>query len=225
MKRIVLALCIVFISSASMAQKNTATSSDSSFFEIGLNTVSLFRAFQSDATAPAFVNPFQLTVDKSFGKLGLRLGVGYESRQSTEQPSQVNSNTEFIRDTIRTHFRVGLGYYKNLHPKWSIRTGVDLRIHNSIERDNTFFVSETGVEVETLLEKSIRQRGVSPFFFLQYHLGNRVSVATELSFLFSTATITEENKSILEDFSTIRTTEEQRNRLEAPTALYLIVRF
>lgn len=227
MKRTILAfLCIACFSSVALAQTKKA-SADSSFLEIGINTIALLRTFpQADSPIPSLINPFQLTADASFGNLGIRLGAGYQAQRSSELPSQTaNSNTEFTRDTVQSHFRIGFGYYKNLTSKWSLRAGIDARFHNYEASSNSFFVTETGEDVNTTNITTIRQRGVSPFFFLQYHIGPRVSLATELTFLLSTSTFTENIESDLTEFSSTLIKEETFNRLEAPTALYLIVRF
>lgn len=226
MKRTFLAICIACFSSAALAQTNKVNT-DSSFFEIGINTIALLRTFPAaENPVPSLINPFQLTLDGSFGHLGIRIGAGYQAHRTSELPSQTaNSNTEFTRDTVQSHFRIGLGYYKNLTPKWSLRAGVDARFHTYEASSNSFFVTETGEDVNTTNITTIRQRGASPFFFLQYHIGQRVSLATELSFLFSTYTFTENIESDLTEFSSTLIREETLNRLEAPTALYLIVRF
>lgn len=198
----------------------TQAQSDSSFFEVGVNGLSLFNRNQN---TPA--GPFMLTLEKGGTKVGFRAGVGYSSLLSTEKPSISNGNTEFQRDTTQLNLRFGLVLYKNFTPKFSVKYGIDARISNTSQLGNTTFVDTQGQEIKTTNENKSGLFGVSPFIYLQYHFTKNFSVGTELSALFSKVTIEKTQTSEVTDFNSIIVTEQKYNRLEAPNALYLVVRF
>lgn len=194
--------------------------SDSSFFELGVNGLSLLNRNQNNVTGP-----FMLTLEKGGAKFGFRAGVGYSSLLSTEKPSVSNGNTEFQRDTTQLNLRFGLVLYKNFSPKFSIKYGLDARISNTRQSGNTTFIDLQGEEITTTNEYTSGLFGVSPYIYLQYHLTKNLSLGTELSAIFSKVSIEETQTSEATDFNSILVTEQKYNKLEVPNALYLVVRF
>jgi len=214
MKKWTFTLVMLFCFGFTQAQK------DSSFFELGINGLSLINRNQ--------VNPagsFLLTLEKGGPKIGIRAGVGYTSLRSTEKPSVSNGNTEFQRDTTQFNLRMGLVLYKNFNQKFSLKYGIDARFSNLHRSGNTTFVDSQGAEVNTSSTYNQGLFGVSPFIYFQYHITKNFSVGTELSVLFSKVTIEDSVTSEIADFNSILVTEQSYNKVEIPNALYLVVRF
>jgi hypothetical protein len=209
-------VCSFFLSTA---QK------DSSFLEIGLNIFPVIRNVQSSESNMT-INPYALTLENSFGKVGLRIGAGFYSSNDTENPSDFNGQNSFIRDTSSLDLRFGVVLYKNFNERWSLKYGADVVLANRSSESNTIFTNANNVRHETLNTTDVAGVGVSPFVFAQYHFSKNFSIGTELSFRYLTSdiTFTRENTEFPEfDAETTRTKTD--TELLFPTALFLIVRF
>lgn len=178
MKNWTITFVMIFCFGFSQAQ------SDSSFFELGINSLSLLNRNQNNLNGP-----FMLTLEKGGAKVGFRAGIGYSSLLSTEKPSISNGNTEFQRDTTQLNLRFGLVLYKNFTQKFSLKYGLDTRISNTQQSGNTTFIDSQGDEINTTNQYRSGLFGVSPFVYLQYHITKNFSIGTEFSALFSKVTM------------------------------------
>ena len=137
MKKTLIAAVLFGTSLTSIAQ------SDSSFVEVGMNVVPVFRSLQKENSDIPY-SPYALTIEKKFKSLGLRLGAGYHSDSFNELAGQSNGNTDFVIDTTALDLRLGLVFYKNFKNNFSIKYGVDGVISNSSKSYNTVFIDEIG---------------------------------------------------------------------------------
>ncbi len=198
---------------------------DSTFFEIGMNVVPVIKNIQN--TESKFVtSPYLLTLEKSFGKVGLRVGAGYDSDSRTELADPSNGNTNFDNDTSSMDLRFGIVLYKNFNEKWSLKYGVDALISNQSRSSNTFFIDQTGNENETLTSLDSKGFGISPFLFAQYHVSKNFSLGTEIGFKYIGYTSVEKDEnSEFPEFNTETNRESTVLSIVPPTSLFLIVRF
>lgn len=218
MKKILVFLLSTTSSIFSIAQK------DSSFFEIGMNAATVLHSFD-DENNRFELSPYFLTLEKSFGKVGLRSGFGLLSDQSEQLASPSNGNTNFNIDTSSVDIRLGLVFYKNLNDKWSLKYGLDGIISNQSTSRNTVFTNTEGQESETISSLDYNGVGVAPFLFAQYHFSKNVSIGTEIGFRWLNKTITKKDvNSQFPEFNENLETTKASLSLLAPTALFLIIR-
>jgi hypothetical protein len=219
MKKTLIAAVLFGTTLTSIAQ------SDSSFVEVGMNVVPVFRSLQKENSDIAY-SPYALTIEKKFKSLGLRLGAGYFSDSFNELAGQSNGNTDFVIDTTALDLRLGLVFYKNFKNNFSIKYGVDGIVSNSSKSYNTVFIDETGVSKEIKNSLESKGVGVAPFFFAQYHFTPNFSIGTEVSARLLSSNI-DDIQTSTEDpgfNSTINSTQKTFTILP-PTALFLIARF
>lgn len=219
MKKTLIIFAFLCTSILSLAQK------DSSFFEIGLNVFPVLRNYNS-AESEITLNPYALQIEKSFGKVGLRVGVGFRSTENTEEPSDFNGQNTFVQDTSTMDIRFGVALYKNFSEKWSIKYGIDAIIANRSSNSNTIFVNANNVRHETTNNTESSGFGVAPFIFAQYHFSKNFSIGTEMSFRYlnNDISMVRENTEFPEFNAEIIRTKTELELL-FPTALFVIVRF
>jgi hypothetical protein len=157
--------------------------------------------------------------------VNVRFGIGYESAFRRELPSSANGQTASDTSSIQTDVRFGLGWEIGLGKKWSVKLGADFVTARQVSSFTSKFINEADVAVENKLEYVMRERGVSPFVFLQYHVSEKVSVGTEILWRFSSYTLVETDDSNLNSVKLERTYEGTKRLLQAPSALFVNVRF
>ena len=219
MKKTLIAAVLFGTSLTSIAQ------SDSSFVEVGMNVVPVFRSMQKENSDFPY-SPYALTLEKKFKSIGLRLGAGYYSDSFNELAGISNGNTDFVIDTTTLDIRFGLVFYKNFKSNFSIKFGVDGVISNASKSYNTMFIDETGEPREIKNSLESKGVGVAPFFFAQYHFTPNFSIGTEVSARLLSSNIEDVQTSTEEPGfnSTISSTQKTFTILP-PTALFLIARF
>lgn len=197
---------------------------DSAFFEIGMNVASVIHSF-GDEDNRFELSPYFLTLEKSFGKVGLRSGFGMYNSQSEQLASPSNGNTNFNIDTASVDVRLGLVFYKNLNEKWSLKYGLDGVISNQSSSRNTSFTNTDGQESEIVSSRTFSGVGVAPFLMAQYHFSKNISIGTEIGFRWLNGTTVDEsvNDQFPEFNENLETTQTTLSLL-APTALFLVVR-
>lgn len=201
------------------------TQTDSSFIEVGVNAVPVFRSIQKENSDIEY-SPYTLTLEKKFGKVGLRAGIGYSSDSFTELAGETNGNTEFTVDTASMDVRLGLVFYKDFKKSFSIKYGIDGIISNRSKEYNTLFIDEIGEEREVLNTTTSKGVGASPFIFFQYHVTPNFSLGTELSLRLLSANMEEKQESTeTPGFNSLTSYSQTTFSVVPPSALFLIVRF
>lgn len=219
MKKTLIAVVLFGTSLSSLAQ------SDSSFVEVGMNVVPVFRSMQKENSDIPY-SPYALTIEKKFKSLGLRLGAGYYSDSFNELAGQSNGNTDFVIDTTALDLRLGLVFYKNFKHNFSIKYGVDGIVSNGSKAYNTVFIDETGASREITNSLESKGVGVAPFFFAQYHFTPNFSIGTEISARLLSSKIEEVQNSTEEPgFNSSISSTQTTFSILPPTALFLIARF
>lgn len=199
---------------------------DSSYFDIGMNAFKILPIPKLEDPARNYVGPYMLHIEAGFGKLGIRLGLGYYKNSDTELPSASNGNTEFDNDTLSTDLRIGLSVRSELGKKWSLKYGADFVLGKRNRAFNTVLQDQNQIQSNVETEYDQSATGLGLFIFPQYHISPRVSIATELQLLLlstkSTETLT---NSTFPDFNSEISSEGNLRYIFAPASLYLILRF
>jgi opacity protein-like surface antigen len=229
MKKLFFTLCVLCSALSNSAQ------SDSVYVDLGMNVIRIVNIGMGSQNLNYDVwNPYMLTANACYKRLGLRLGVGYRDNSRTELPTDPNGMTTTESDTSRLDFRVGLGWEVALAPKWSFKFGMDYFRAKEESTFETKFVNENNDAVVTNRQVLMEQKGFSPFGYIQYHISPRVSIGTEILWRFSTytindseiSTLTPENAAVKPTESeVVRKYEGNKKGVMAPTALFLNVRF
>lgn len=200
--------------------------SDSTYFEVGMNAIRLVRLGMDNGEIDSEKwNPYMFTCNLGVKRLNLRFGVGYESMFRRELPSSANGQTTSDTTYIKSDVRLGLGWEIGMGKKWDVKLGADFIMARRASVFTTTFINDADVAIENKLEYTLRERGISPFIFLQYHINKRVSLGTEILWRFSGYTMTEIDNSNLNSTVLERRYEGTKRLLQAPTALFVNVRF
>jgi hypothetical protein len=199
---------------------------DSSHLEIGVNAVRIFTLFASPSPSYANqINPYMFTAEYAFRGFGLRLGYGMVKKTLNEDPSR-NNATYYNTDSAMTNFRAGLVYCHNLTTRWSVKAGVDYLTMNYKFNKKTTLLDNNGDPDINQNDVTIKETGISPFLFLQYHLSKRVSLGTEMLAQFTSWKKTEETTSSgFQVFKTEKNSSGKNSLINPPSALFLIIRF
>ncbi|MEY3398652.1 MAG: hypothetical protein RL220_1246, partial [Bacteroidota bacterium] len=96
-----------------------AQKSDSSYFDIGVNTIRILNWDAGD------VSPYAIHAEYGFGRVSLRAGAGMYSQSVTELPNTFNGNSEFTSDTSSMNLRFGLAVRSAIGSRWSLKYGAD----------------------------------------------------------------------------------------------------
>ena len=220
MKKLILSLA------AACLFLNVSAQSDSAYFEVGMNAIRLVKMGVGNGEIESDKwNPYIFTCNLGIKRISLRFGVGYESAFRSELPSSANGQTSSDTSFIKSDMRFGLGWEIGLGKKWSVKLGADYITARQVSSFTSKFISEADIAVENKLEYVMRERGVSPFVFIQYHISERVSLGTELLWRFSSYTLVETDDSNLNSVKLERKYEGTKRFLQAPSALFVSVRF
>jgi hypothetical protein len=217
---------IIFLFVALSSSLISKAQSDSLYAEIGVNTIRLASlGMQNQRMDPNVWNPYLLTANVNYKRLGLRLGVGSYSGSRTELPTDVNGKTTMQMDTSRMDFRVGLAWEVQPSARWTFKFGVDYFVANEANKLETEFTNEDNQKIITTHEITTDESGFAPFAYFQFHVSPRISLGTELLWRFSNYTSKNSDISNVAEADAIREYEGSRRSIMAPTALFLNVRF
>ncbi len=218
MKRILLAIV------AACVFLNVRAQSDSAYFEVGMNAISLVKMGVGDGEIESDKwNPYMLTCNLGIKRISLRFGVGYESAFRRELPSfnGVTSDSSFVKSDMR----FGLGWEIPLGRKWDLKLGADFVLGRRFTSFETKFINEADIPVEIKQETDMSERGVSPFIYLEYHVSKNVSIGTEVLWRLTSYKTVETDDSNLNSSTMVRDFEGTKRFLQAPSALFVSVRF
>lgn len=224
MKRVYLILALLASSFITNAQ------SDSNYVELGINSVRLLQLGMGSNNAGSHWNPYLLTLEGHYKRLGVRVGAGLTSFSQTEFPGAANGKVETNIDSTSSDIRVGINWEFALHKKWTLKLGVDYFTSKRLNSLTTDFLNEDDDNVSTLNEVDYRESGIAPVVFFQYHITPRVSLGTELMWRFSSFdTTASDNTSITgstnSSVEVVREYSGTKRAMMMPTALFLIARF
>jgi hypothetical protein len=220
MKKIIALLLVISFS------VNSNSQSDSLYAEIGVNAIRLIGlGLQNNHKDSDIWNPYLLTANVNYKRIGLRLGYGGRMGSRTELPTDANGKTTMLMDSSRTDFRIGLAWEIEPSAKWTFRFGVDYFIANESNLMETEFTNEDNEKVIITRDVTTDESGFAPFVCFQYHISPRISLGTELLWRFSNYTTLDRDVSNVSDTDVVREYEGSRRMVMAPTALFLNVRF
>jgi hypothetical protein len=220
MKKFLVAFAILTSSVFAKAQ------SDSNYVEIGVNSIRLLQlGIGQTNNTNSLWNPYMLTLEGHYKRLGLRVGMGLTSFNQTELPGDANGKVKTEMDSTSSDIRVGLNWEFALHKKWTLKLGVDYFTAKRLNSLTTEFVNENDENVSTLNEMDYKETGFAPVVFFQYHITPRVSLGTELMWRFSTFTRANSDTNNLLDADIVFEYEGTKRAIMMPTALFLIARF
>jgi len=200
--------------------------SDSSYLEVGVNAIRLVYIGLVDRDLDTEVwNPYMLTASYGMKRFSLRFGLGYESTFRQELPTDANGQTTTDTTSKHVDVRFGAGWEIGLGEKWSVKVGADFISSQRFSAFEAKFTNESGELVENIHEFTYDEKGISPFIYVQRHLTKKVSVGTEILWRMSGYSMTDSDKSNLNSAQIIKEYEGTKRILQAPTALFVNVRF
>ena len=220
MKKIFFALVVFATALTSKAQ------TDSSYFEVGVNAIRVINLGLGSSKLDYNVwNPYMITAEGHYKRIGLRLGMGMNSQKNTELPTETNGMTRTDADSSRTDFRVGLNWDINMGPKWTFKLGVDYFMAKQSTLYKADFVNEADEHVINSFETKYKEKGFSPVVYIQFHISERISIGTELLWRISTYISSDSDKNSLNENTLFHIFLGSKSYMMAPTSLFLCARF
>ncbi|MDZ4821932.1 MAG: hypothetical protein SH856_00560 [Flavobacteriales bacterium] len=210
-----------------LASLNLLSQNDSTFCEIGLNATAFVNQYLDfDNNDNDILSPYILIAEKKFGCIGLRGGLGLDTFTDKEFPDDDNGNTSLRVTETDLSARLGLVWYTDVSPRWSFRYGVDATFGYMSSKSKTVSVNLFGDEVTTLIKSDSNDAGGGPFFFAQFNLNKRVSLATEVTGYFTLVTeVSKEENSEFPQFNDEDKNQSYGFSILPPTALFITWRF
>lgn len=116
---------------------------------------------------------------------GARTGFGYSQGFSNiDQPAQ---NSKSKTDTEMSDFRFGAEYQYSLTKAWTFFAGIDFLYGKTVQKTYSEFTGFGGTNTQTT--DDYRERyGVGPVCGIQFNMGNRLALGTELSLYLQSET-------------------------------------
>jgi hypothetical protein len=221
MKKLFTAFLFLFLSSILSAQK------DSTSLELGLNVIRVtnFLGLVDDPAEYEDWNPYMFTAGYNAKRFHMRYGLGYKSVYRVEQPTAANGQSTFDTTSKVIDMRFGIGGQIYLGPKWTFKLGVDFFTATRFASYEAKFKDLNGELIENVREMSYKERGVSPFLFVQYDLAKRVSLGTELLWRMSSYTLSDRDLSNGNSAQINKEFAGTKRLVMAPSALFIQVRF
>jgi hypothetical protein len=200
---------------------------DSTSIEIGLNAIRLtnFLGFADNTTDYEDWNPYMFTAGYNAKRFHMRYGLGYNSIYRVEQPTNANGNSTFDTTSKVIDMRFGVGIQFHLSPKWTFKLGADYFVANRFTSFEAKFKDLNGNLIENVRNMTYKEKGFSPFLFVQYNVANRVSLGTELLWRMSSYTLLDNDLSNGNSAQINKEYAGAKRLIMAPTALFIQVRF
>jgi hypothetical protein len=221
MKKLLVATLLVFSSGFLSAQK------DSSSLELGLNVIRLtnFLGLVDNPSVYEDWNPYMFTAGYNASRFHMRYGLGYKSAYRVEEPTDANGQSTFDTTSKVTDMRFGVGIQFKLSPKWTFKLGADYFIANRYASYEAKFKDLNGELIENVREITYKEKGFSPFLFVQYNLASRVSLGTELLWRMSYYSMADRDLSNGNSAQINKEYSGAKRMIMAPSALFIQVRF
>lgn len=221
MKKLFVATLLVFSSSFLSAQKDSAS------LELGLNVIRLtnFLGLVDNPSAYEDWNPYMFTAGYNASRFHMRYGLGYKSVYRVEEPSDANGQSTFDTTSKVTDMRFGVGIQFQLSPKWTFKLGADYFIANRYASYEAKFKDLNGELIENVREITYKEKGFSPFLFVQYNLAKRISLGTELLWRMSSYSMADRDLSNGNSAQINKEYSGAKRMIMAPSALFIQVRF
>jgi hypothetical protein len=220
MKKLPVVLLFISTSFAMNAQK------DSNYVELGINTLRIVSVLIDDSPSDFDVwNPYMFTLEGHAKHVSLRFGFGQNREEISELPTAANGKVYVKNDTLRTDWRLGVGYCIPLHSKWSLKLGADYFQYRDLQSLYTEYINENNERVTTTREIETKGKGVAPFVHFQFFITPRISLGTELLYRITSAKTSDIDTNNLNENTFERSFETKKNSVMAPTALFLCARF
>jgi hypothetical protein len=222
MKKLWAILLLVLLSAKGYSQKN-----DSTYFELGLNAIKLtnFLGLVDNPADYEDWNPYMFTAAYGKNRFYLRYGLGYKSIYRVEQPTNANGQSTFDTTSKSVDMRFGTGLQFYLSSKWTFRLGVDFFVANRFTSYEAKFKDFNGALIENVRNMEYKEKGLSPFLFVQYNIGRRIGLGTELLWRMSSYTLSDSDLSNGNSAQINKEYAGSKRMLMAPSALFIQVRF
>ncbi len=211
----------------SLQALTSAAQDTTAFNEIGLNAtpfINQYPDFGDDDDE--LLSPFVLTYEHRFGTFGGRIGIGLVSSTDLQQADDDNTEPSIKVTSNIMAIRCGAVLYKDLSKRFSFKYGSDVFFIYGLDKSVTTIATLFGNEQKATVSTLSYEVGLSPFFFLQYHVTPQFSLGTELLGRMSyLETVQKEQDSQFPAFDDVQRTKGTRFSIEPPTALFFILRF
>jgi len=113
----------------------------------------------------------------------------------------------------------------NLSSKWTFKLGADYFVANRFTSFEAKFKDLNGNLIENVRNMDYKEKGFSPFLFVQYNVASRVSLGTELLWRMSSYTLSDSDLSNGNSAQINKEYAGSKRLIMAPTALFIQVRF
>jgi hypothetical protein len=152
--------------------------------ELGMDVIGFVRMFPNIGGSLDFWSPnYLITYRYHFKKSNLRMGLGGTGSQDEFKVFQPSQPTERVAGSFfAIDFRIGYEGVSNLHKKWQVLYGVDLRptfLYSAAE----YAISGSGTTYHQ--ELFAHQYGVAPVMGFRFKPTNRISIVLESSIAFN----------------------------------------
>jgi hypothetical protein len=221
MKKLVAAIIFAVFSNLSIAQY------DSTKLEVGLNIIRLtnFLGLVESTNDYEDWNPYMFTAGYNANRFHMRYGLGYNSIYRVEQPTNANGQSTFDTTSKVVDMRFGLGMQFQLSPKWTFKLGGDYFVANRYTSYEAKFKDLNGNLIENIRNMDYKEKGFSPFLFVQYNLASRICLGTELLWRMSSYTLSDSDLSNGNSAQINKEYAGAKRVIMAPSALFIQVRF
>ena len=210
-------LAVSFFSSTLFAQDNDAPTK-ARYHEIGINATTFINKFISLNGNDVDLGDYMLTYKYHIGNKALRLGVGGQFSNFSEQLSNGGGNRDSKK--MEFNFRVGYEWNKQVSKKWNFYAGLD--IVSGISET----VTQTNNSEKVSLTNKTSSFGAGPIMGIQFFINSHISLRTEGSLYYLHSSIN--NKEVFSVNTTLNSdTTDTANvtNFGLPTALFFVIRF
>jgi hypothetical protein len=224
MKFLIACILVLNCSLVSLAQMG---SRDSSFFEIGLNATAFVNQYLDFGSGNGeFSSPFILTLERRFGKAGIRMGLAADGARDKQEPENGQPTSPvFNIAELQLNARAGVVLYQNLSPRWDLKYGCDIAFGYDNRKNWTEVTNFFGQIVKNTNTDLVWNLGLNPYLFAQFHLNEKFSLGTELIMNLSyTQSVEKIQSSEFPQFDVRQESNGMRYSINPPIALFFIFR-
>ena len=186
--------------------------------DIGLNITNVLTSFIGNSNSNASVETFPFVAKVNRKKGALRIGVGFNLKNSDETLTDVE---QVIFNNFQVRARVGYERKKYLGNRFGFFYGIDLV--SSMNNEESIFSND--IDITNLSSNTIGVGG-GPVYGFEYYINKYIYLGTEGNFygIYNIKTEKETFKFSPENNATRQTSGFQAN-ISVPIHLYIMVRF
>lgn len=218
MKKLLFIICTIFITGSLIAQEETDVKTYRHSVGANIKSIIGLSDFGFFVTTPS---PYSFSYRYDRNEWGLRVGYGGSYNSDKSESSESESENKYSRSL--TDLRIGLDKKILSFKGFTGHMGVDF-VFNSTGNKNEYQI--TGQSQSTINENSTFHYGLGPVIVIQYHINDRISLATESSMYFTRYNGTSKSINANNNWAEQKTESSGwSSRLYEASSLFLSIRF